>query len=67
MKDKISANLSGISCGGFCGIRADEVRCEKELLGIMGLLFPHMTSQFSHFPSFLFFFFLLLFGQIASG
>lgn len=46
MKDEISANLPGISCSGFCRIKADEVCCERELLEIMGLLFPHMTSQF---------------------
>lgn len=55
MKDKISVDLSGISCGGFCRIKNDEVCCEMELLGLMGLLFPHMTSQFPHltffFPS----------------
>lgn len=36
MKDKIGASLLGISCGGFRRIKADEVSCERELLGIMG-------------------------------
>lgn len=49
MKDKISANLFRINWGGFGRIKTDEVCCEKELLGIMGLQFPHMTSQFPHF------------------
>lgn len=35
MKDE-PANLLGISCGGFCRIKADEVSYQTEILGIMG-------------------------------
>lgn len=46
---KISANLSGISYGGFGGIKDDKVYCERELWGIMGLRIPHMTSPAADF------------------
>lgn len=46
---KISANLSGISYGGFGGIKDDKVCCERELWGIMGLRNPHMTSPADDF------------------
>lgn len=46
---KISANLSGISYGGFGGIICDDVCCERELGGIMGLGVPHMTAPTADF------------------
>lgn len=45
MKDKIPANLSGISCGGLCRIKDDEVSYEGELLGIMGYVLPSFDKH----------------------
>ena len=46
---KTLANRSGISYGGFGGIKDDKMCRERELLGIMRLRIPHMTSPAADF------------------
>lgn len=55
MKDKISANLSRISCGGFYRIKADEVSCDR-IIGNNGITVPsHDKPVPSSLSLFLFF------------